>query len=186
MRSSRSSRLALRTSSPTEARSEAFAMTFAVAPEESGCILDREKDDDGCADDDTAREESWGVPPAIALDAFSAAVLRRSEAAVEGGVLVVVAAAAEEEDDSDADSSIAVLRAVRAAPRARAADSDDGSVSSLASDSTMDCMERCVMFGMDSVVGHGEAEISRTQKKCRRDRSHELCIPDKRREESCA
>ena len=114
-------------------------MTF-VAPEESG-ILDGEKDDDG-ADDDTARAESWGVPPAIALDAFSAAVLRRSEAAVEGEVVV----AAAEEDDNDVDSSIAAVRAVRAAPRARAADSDDGSVSSLASDSMMDCMERWVVL----------------------------------------
>ena len=127
---SRSSRLALRTSSPKEARSEALAMTF-VAPEESG-ILNREKDDAA------PRAESWGVPPAIALDAFSAAVLRRSPPP---------RAAEAEADDNDVDSSIAAVRAVRAvraAPRARAADSDDASVSSLASGPMMDCMERWV------------------------------------------
>ena len=64
------------------------------------------------------------------------------QAAVEGEVVV----AAAEEDDNDVDSSIAAVRAVRAAPRARAADSDDGSVSSLASDSMMDCMERWVVL----------------------------------------
>jgi hypothetical protein len=56
---------------------------------------------------------------------------------------------------------------VRAAPRARAADSDDGSVSSLASDLMMDCMERWVMLSclewIKLVVGQsevGDAEIS--------------------------